>query len=293
MTIASRDQPLDPSALNATILGRTYCVWYTNKRICEYLPLEEYICLTDIRSGPLHMSLYSLRSLVPHPLAVEPILKVPAHFIDGHLEAVFICGRSIGLLIQNSGDGDCIVVFRWKGKSIFPAVFRLMPLNEQILHMIFMDEDHPLVLTAPRVSIEEQDHADEYTFTPVKLRLLELQEVHGNISDALTLYATSLLCEGPQFLFPPLKPRATLDQDMSWILPYHPSSPCTSLSVAPHLRPSPLYDPSSHSGVFIIHLGGSSGQGEEEEWQVQVAILKSELMPWRGEEKQEVEWDTW
>ncbi|KAG8865551.1 hypothetical protein FRC20_009705 [Serendipita sp. 405] len=243
----------------------------------------------------LYISLYSLRSLTPHPEAIEPVLCLPAHFIDGNLDAVFICGRSIGFVIQNQSEGDTVLVIRWKGASIFPAKFRLESPFEQILHMIFLDDDHPLVLTAPRSSIADQDYTDAFNYTPVKLRMLEVQEVLGNLSDALTLYTTSLLCQGPQFLFPPLKQNAAIDADMSWILPYHPSSPCTSKAVARRLKPSPYYDHAPHAGVFVIHLGGNLGgsANEEDDWQVQVTILKSEFLPWKDQPLTEVEWDTW
>lgn len=206
------------------------------------------------------------------------------------MEAIFIHGRNIAFFMQDPTN-DNVILIRWQGESIFPAIFKLADPAEQILHMVFLDEDHPMVLTSARKAAS--DEASTYEFLPVKLRMLELQPIQGLLDDALTAFATSYLSEGPHFLFPPLKPDAVVDQEMSWILPYHPASPCLSMEVARQFKPSPYSEPAPHAGVFVIHLGGSSGTGDDDEWQIQITILKSDLLPWRDQPLMDVEWDTW
>lgn len=217
------------------------------------------------------------------------MLTIPGHFLDGDLEALFIHGRSLAFFIQNYSGGDRIVLVRWRGEEIFPATFHLKSPNEQILHMVFLDDEHPCALTAARRP--EGETEDE--IIPIKLRMLELQPIKGLLIDAITLCSISYLSEGPHFLFPPLKSGAFVDQEMSWILPYHPPSPCFSREVARQFRPFPYSELALHSGVFVIHLGGNAGSGEDEEWQIQIAILKSDLLPWMDQPLQDVEWDTW
>jgi hypothetical protein len=220
------------------------------------------------------------------------VLTLPGHFVEGFLEAVFICGRTLALFVQSSDfTGDSIILIRWKGDSIFPAIYKLPSPAEQILHMVFLDEDHPIILSSPKPP-SDSDYRVEVP-SPVKLRLLGLQEVTGKLSDALTSYCTSFMSEGPIFLLPPLKENCYIDQDMSWILPYHPASSCTSSNVAIRLKPSPYAEPASYAGLFVIHLGGNAGPTEDDEWQIQIAIMKSELIPYIDQPMMEVEWDSW
>lgn len=239
----------------------------------------------------LDVSLYSLRSLIPHPAAIEPTLSIPSHFARGNIHSIFICGRSIALFMQDSSSVDSIILIRWRGTSIFPAIFKLGSSSEQILYMAFLDEDHPMVLTASRYTSQEESFDNVYS--PLKLQLLEVNEVFGSLSNAITAYTVSYFSEGAQLLFPPLKPNAYVNQQMSWILPYHPTSPCFSLEVARQFKPSPYSEPALHAGVFMIHIGGNIGTGPGTDWQIQIVILKSDLLPWRGQPKIDVEWDNW
>jgi hypothetical protein len=225
-------------------------------------------------------------------MAIDHVLTIPAHFVDGEMEAIFIYGRSIAFFMQDTRRIDNIIVIRWQGESIFPAIFKLENPAEQILHMVFLDEDHPMILTSARKAA--LDDESMFEFSPVRLRMLELQPIQGLLSDAITAFATSYISEGPHFLFPPLKPDAIVDQEMSWILPYHPASPCLSKDVARQFKPFPYSEPAPHTGVFVIHLGGTSGgSSDDDEWQIQITILKSDLLPWRDQPLMDVEWDTW
>lgn len=183
-----------------------------------------------------------------------------------------------------------IILVRWRGTSIFPAIFKLSNPSEQILSMAFLDEDHPILLTAPRSTLRD-DHEGERP--PLKLRLLEVNEVFGSLSNALTAYTVSYFSEGPHFLFPPFKPNAYINQQMSWILPYHPTSSCYSKETARQLKPSPYSEAAPHAGVFTIHAGGNTGVGPETDWKIQIVILKSDLLPWKDQPQIEVEWDNW
>lgn len=158
--------------------------------------------------------------------------------------------------------------------------------------MAFLDDDHPMILTASRsLPSDEAAHDDEYR--PLTLRLLEVKEIFGSLHDAMTAYTVSYLSEGPHFLFPPLKPNAYINQEMSWILPYHPASACISKDIARQFKPSPYSEPAPHAGVFVVHTGGSVGTGPDTEWQIQMVILKSDLLPWRDQPKMDVQWDNW
>jgi hypothetical protein len=168
--------------------------------------------------------------------------------------------------------------------------------------MLFLDEDHPLVLTSGRSARNAEALArefDEVIDIPLKLRILELQPMDGDLSNALTAYSISYFSQGPQFLFPPFKDNVVVEQEASWILPYHPPSQCISKQIARSLEPCPYSEPARHTGVFVIHLAGNAGgignggPNEDDEWQVQIVILKSEILPWKNEPLIEVEWDAW
>jgi hypothetical protein len=208
------------------------------------------------------------------------------------VESVFICGRSIALFLRDYSAVDSIILIRWRGIQIFPAIYKLGGPSEQILHMAFLDEDHLMVLTAPRsLSSDQEAHGDEYRL--LMMRLLGVEGVIGTLSNAITAYTVSYFSEGPHFLFPPLKPGTDIDHEKSWILPYHPASACISKEIARQFKPSPYSEPARHAGVFVVHVGGSVGVEPGAQWQIQMVILKSDLLPWLDQPKVEVQWDNW
>lgn len=42
-----------------------------------------------------------------------------------------------------------------------------------------------------------------------------------------------------------------------------------------------------------MHIGGATVDFDDDEWQIQVVLLKSDLFPWMSESRIDLEWDAW